>query len=134
LLLGNVNYFFFFCLGTNAKRITASEFLHIYRLMRRKNMISATFMLLCHAIFIVHFADLTYIRDRHQGRAALLPCPALSCPAGQKLFFCPVLLPCRATRTGHRAGQGNMFCPGKFCTNFQSQMFFSVKLFDLVYN
>jgi carbonic anhydrase len=65
---------------------------------------------------------------------ALPPCPALSCPAGQKLFFCPVLLPCRASRTGHRAGQGNMFCPGKFCTNFQSQMFFSVKLFDLVYN
>jgi hypothetical protein len=67
---------------------------------------------------------------------AALPCPVLPCPVlpcrAKVVFFS--LSCCPAGRPGQGTGQGNMFCPGKLCTNFQSQMFFSVKLFDLVYN
>ena len=59
-----------------------------------------------------------------------LPCPVLQ---DQASVFALPCLPCRATITGHRAGQGKLLCPGKLCPNFKI-MYFLEKISNLLHS
>jgi hypothetical protein len=75
-------------------------------------LLSAMFIQLCSASKCIYLTQNTsiYIRDRHQGRAALLPCPVLPCRTKVVFFPCPVALQGDQDRAQGRAKK--VLCDG----------------------